>query len=279
MQKGLLLTVNYGTPKNTITYIESLIVVDLFSDMDVFVIDNVSNNENYILLDKKIASYNKGNIFLHKSDKNLGYFGAINYLVENFIKSLSNYLFIIISNNDMIIKDFDFFRKIRQNITKADIIAPRVVSLTTGKDQNPHREKTISPVQKFQYRLLYSNYYVGKILHLLREAYKKKFVYQKNNQKNLLERTIFSLHGSFFIFSHTYFQKGGYIDDGYFLYGEEDSVAAISKQIGCVTRFIPEICVYHNEHQTTEAFGFKKNIYEIQRKSYKYIKAKYKSFY
>lgn len=278
MEKGLILTVNYRGSKDTIAYVNSLLKLVEFQETDMVIVDNASGEDTVNAIINFLKEIGRGHINFLKLEKNLGYFGAVRYALDNHVRDLNKYAFIIISNNDIIIKDTDFFQKIKNNIKKCDVIAPRIISLVSGKEQNPHREKKITSLQKFQYRLLFTNYYIGKLLYLFRRTV-KKIISPENKNINLTERNIFSLHGSFLIFSPSFFKKGGYIDNGFFLYGEEDSITAICQKLDCIIRFIPEIVVHHNEHQTTMAAGFKKNIYEMQKEAYRYIKNKYKSFY
>lgn len=276
MDKGLIVSVNYGSSKETVSYVNSLVKTVGFENTDMFIIDNASEKKIYTAIDNFLTETGKNNINLIGIEKNLGYFGAVKFAFDNYIKEWNKYKFIIISNNDIIIKDSKFFQKISEVIDKYDVIAPRIIAVNSGKEQNPHRVTEVSGIQKFQYTLLYTNYFIGKSLYFLRNIFKK---ISGNKKINLTERNIFSSHGSFFIFSSSFFQKGGYIDDGFFLYGEEDSVAAQCRQFGCSIGFVPGIVVYHNEHQTTKASGFRKNIYEIQKKAYRYIKNKYPDFY
>jgi len=274
---GLIITVNYKTSETTIRFLESITKLNDFSKVELFIVDNGSEKSIVEKIGNHLKKINKPNIQFITLPENIGYFGAVNYAIKNHIKEIEKYKYCVVCNNDIIIKDNDFLKKASCYSEKNDLIAPRIISLVSGKDQNPHREHLVSFVQKIQYRLLFSNYYIGLILYLLRNVlYRKISSLIRKGKINLSERNIFAMHGSFMIFTDKYFLKGGYIDDGFFFYGEEDSVAAICKLINCKIRFVPDLIVYHDEHKTSIANGFKKRIYKHQKEAYRYIKRKYK---
>ena len=89
-----------------------------------------------------------------------------------------------------------------------------------------------------------------------------------------MEQEIFSPHGAFVIFTKNYFNNDGYIDDGCFLYGEENSIEAIVQQNNLKIGFIPQLKVLHFESVTTGK-GLSKIKYGFQKEANKYIKIKY----
>jgi GT2 family glycosyltransferase len=62
---------------------------------------------------------------------------------------------------------------------------------------------------------------------------------------------IYAAHGAFLIFSRAYFEGGGYIDDGFFLYAEEFAVAEICRRLGLSVVHDPELRVIHSAHQSS----------------------------
>jgi len=274
MYKTAIITVNYQDSENIILFLQSIMSLNITGHLDIIIADNSSDMLHYQNIVNYIKKNNLNNVHLFSTGANLGYFKAVKKAMDLMI-DIKELDFIIVSNNDIIIKDVDFFNKISQIIKKNNIIAPRIISLISNKDQNPHRENPTSNIQKLMYKLLFINFHFGKLLYLCRN-YSKEILIRKKKVFNDQERNIFSLHGSFMIFSKSYFEKGGYIDDGCFLYHEEDSVAAICSKIGCNIRFTPQIVVYHNEHKSSNAFGFKKKVYKLQKIAYKYIISNYK---
>ena len=62
---------------------------------------------------------------------------------------------------------------------------------------------------------------------------------------------VYAAHGAFLIFSRSYFEAGGYIDDGFFLYAEEFSVAEICRRLQLRVLHDPDLRVWHYAHQVT----------------------------
>ena len=67
---------------------------------------------------------------------NVGYFGAVNMILERV--SISKYNAVIVCNNDIEIETLNIYDKILQHSNKYDVLAPRIFD-NEGKDQNPHR--------------------------------------------------------------------------------------------------------------------------------------------
>ncbi|HPB24151.1 MAG TPA: glycosyltransferase [Bacteroidales bacterium] len=276
MKRGLFLTVNYFQAAMTIELIKSLLAISGVEHFRIVVVDNSASSEEYeqLLNFKKLT---EGDVEILKTPSNLGYFGAVNFALKHPGNS-KGYDYVIVSNNDIEIRDRQFFQNLLELQSDAQVIAPDIISLTTGRHQNPHRTSPVSRFQKFQYRLLYSNYYFGLILYHARKLIKSTTA-RHHRMAKPAKQAIFSAYGAFFIFHRSYFEMGGTIDYGYFLYGEEDSVAAQCAENGMKIALLPDFEVFHNEHISTDSTGFKKNIYQLQQKAYRYIKANYLNFY
>ena len=115
MKKGLIITVNYNSHKETINYIKSLSKLDKFNYLDIIIADNSSNMTHYneILHFVKNNAFN--NIDLFKMERNLSYFGAARFIIDNKIAKEFRYEFIIVSNNDILVEDNNFVDKIFVN--------------------------------------------------------------------------------------------------------------------------------------------------------------------
>jgi GT2 family glycosyltransferase len=275
-KKGLLVTVNYKVADDTLAYLDSLKKLTHFCTLDVIIVDNASDAAVISTMNDHIQRNGLKNTRLLLLGENKGYFKAAKYAIAT--TNIDQYEFIIVSNNDIVIKDKDFLVELKNKINKSEVIAPKIISLVTNRDQNPHRETAVSVVQKLMYKLFFINYPLAKILVVLR-MWQKQFLKQDRGNNVDIERRIFSAQGSFMIFNKRYFDMGGYIDDNYFLFGEEDSVAAICRMKGLNITYFPELVVYHNEHRSTNSDHMTKDIYRQQKDAYLYIKNRYKGFY
>ena len=65
---------------------------------------------------------------------------------------------------------------------------------------------------------------------------------------------IYAPHGCFIIFHRSYFDAGGSLDHGAFLFGEEVFVAETARRLGVKVSHDPRLGVIHHEHMTTGRF-------------------------
>ena len=70
-------------------------------------------------------------------------------------------------------------------------------------------------------------------------------------QKAARDERSMRLMASFLIFSRKFFEAGGFIDDGFFMYAEEFSVAEMCLRLGLPVIHDPDLRVRHEEGQTT----------------------------
>lgn len=274
--KGIIISVNYNNYDITLKFIKSLSKLNRFSDNEVIIINNGSKFDDDRILNEYVYSNKLLNVSVCAS-VNFGYFGSISYWLKETNLNFSKYDYVIICNNDIIIEEVNFFELLIENINKADVIAPAIISLLTLKNQNPYREDKITKVQKILYKIYNTNYYLAALSLVLWKGLKslRKTKYSEDTS----ERNIYSGHGSFMIFSSQFFQKGGYIDENLFLYGEEESITGIANELNMTIKFIPELVVLHDEHKATDSNNFTKSIYNYQRTAYLYIKNKYDHIY
>jgi GT2 family glycosyltransferase len=85
---------------------------------------------------------------------------------------------------------------------------------------------------------------------------------------------VYAPHGAFLIFSRSYFEAGGYIDDGFFLYAEEFSVAEICRQLQLRVVHDPGLRVWHNAHGVTGRMC-NRTTFEYGRQGFSYALRKY----
>lgn len=220
-----------------------------------------------------LAALESENVAIINSDKNRGYFGAFKFALEKY--PLDDVDYVIVCNNDVEFVNDVFFEVLNQKLQKYDIIAPSVKTLD-NIEQNPHRETSPSLFRKYYYFFYFSCYCFAVFMNNIISLKKK---YKKGNPvKNENERKIFSAHGACIIFNRSYFERGGKIDAGYFLYGEEDSVAAQADILGLKIGFVPHLKIKHSESVSTGK-RFSKNKYRFQKKAYRYIKNKYPNYF
>ncbi|MEI6852781.1 MAG: hypothetical protein WCL06_08055 [Bacteroidota bacterium] len=278
MQKKLFITVNYCQAELTIELLKSLSMLTGVEEVILVVADNSPEQDDFRKLEEYKSSLKHDSLHLYKSPGNIGYFGAVDHVMQMEGISREDIQWLIVSNNDIEIRDKEFFVKLNAVDKNAAVIAPDIISLSTQQHQNPHRSGRISRSQKWQYSLLYSNYYLGYLLNALRNSARKLSGKELRTAAPAMSE-IFSAHGAFMIFTSAFFNAGGKIHNDFFLYAEEDSVAAQCFEAGMKILYYPEVVVYHNEHVSTDSSGFKKEIYSLQQNAYRYMKKHYPGFY
>jgi len=261
---GLIIIVNYKSDKYSIKFINRFIEISN-DKVSLYIVDNSNSGR----LKDFIELLSQSNIHYSKTDRNLGYFGAAKWQLSKLDYADKDY--VIISNNDIYILNDDFFHILSQNLKIYDVIGPSIKT-SEGIEQNPHRKTPYSLKRKILYNLYFSNYLIANLISNIITL--KKRIFLKTNSAVQMEQEIFAPHGAFVIFTKNYFKNDGYIDDGYFLYGEENSIAAIVQQNNLKIGFIPKLKVLHFESVTTGK-GLSKIKYGFQKEANKYIKIKY----
>jgi len=85
---------------------------------------------------------------------------------------------------------------------------------------------------------------------------------------------VYAVHGSFLVFSHLFFSRGGRIDEDMFLFGEEAFVAEECRRLGLPVTYDPGMRVDHNEHASF-CHAPPKFVYDCNKAAYLFLKKKY----
>lgn len=264
MKTGRMYAVHYGEQATVSEEFVASLKSLLSEKLDLILINNSAKG----LLDHLKARF----VTILDTGANLGYFGGIRYGMEHF--SLGNRNFAVICNNDIRILNPDFMERLDEKLEHWDIIAPSTKTMN-GIEQNPHRKGKLTIVRKLYYNVYYTSYVFAWMLNAL-------YVLRKGLTKATRpldkESAIISPHGACMVLKSTYFERGGCIDDGYFLYGEEDSIGAMAKSLGLKVGFVPSLNILHLESISTgKKLSLKK--YHFQKTAYRYIKERYKPIF
>lgn len=264
-QSVLLLCVNYKNEKDTLTFVKSIIKQKCTNLLKVIVVNNGEgeNAGQYLLKLHKIDS----RVNIMYPGRNLGYFGAVAWGLRQYLINRHLPDWIIVSNTDMSFKYDDFFEKLfllYSDKTPA-VIAPTIYSTATGINQNPHLLVKPSKM-KLMFLSFVFKFYPSFIVYSVASFMKNKVYYfykrifgliKKGNSVDISEpKAIYSPHGSFIIFHRSYFEVGGNLEHGTFMFGEEITVAEKAKRLKLSVIYEPRLVVLHHEHATT---GFLKS--------------------
>ncbi len=261
-----LITVNYKNIKPTKKLMSSLEGCIENEDLKVFIADNSTDRLSSDEL-IKIKNDSKLNVFLYFFKNNMYYWPAVEHIISTeFAKNKKYPDRIIICNNDIIFTDTLFFKKLKKYTNKHyPIIGPAILN----KNQTSLNPFLVYPLNSFKLKFwdfYYKSYLLSRVLNFLiivKNFFKNKNKYEKASK-------VYAAHGSFIIFSDTFFNKGGFLDNNFKLFCEELSNAEIAKKIGCNIFYLPELKVFHDQHISTGIID-KKKLFLIAKNSHDYF--------
>ena len=264
--KILFLLVNYFNEKEVCTFVNEQLQPNVNGFIDVVIADNGSKETTLLA---GLAN-NCTNVSLIKSKNNLGYFGAANFGLTNYLNKQKEYPdAVIICNTDIALHD-NFFETLQQQIAKQnfDVLGPSIHSSLLNYYQNPYIINRISK-GKLKFLHFVSSSYILYSLFTVYHLLKTKLMGRQNSQPSLGANP-YAIHGSFMIFNKTFFEKGGTLNYPSVLFGEELFIAEQARKLNLNMMYEPTLQVKHNEHATTGVFKSRKTIAYLHQ-SYTYL--------
>lgn len=221
------------------------------------IVDNSSSDQD----SKVIEDFSKKYSWIDyiRSQKNMGYFGGLNYGLS-MVRSVDPD-FVVICNNDLIF-DEEFCHKLIRKTYDANIFAvcPDVIT-TDGIHQNPHQLKKISRFRLFQFDIYFSNFYISLLmLQILR-------IFRLFKSAQVQTQEACEIHagiGACYILTSEFIQRFNTLNFPHFLYGEEVYFSDQIHSAGGILWFDPELRVYHAESATLSRLP-KRTAYEMAR--------------
>jgi GT2 family glycosyltransferase len=246
----VMIIVNYRSASATSELIADVLQQDQATcKVSTIVADNGPINFE---LDAVRAKYRcQSSVHFETMPKNLGYFGAANHVLGNLCKNHQPE-WVIVSNADIRLPQKDVFLRIAALTSRCAVIAPRIVSKQVGLDQNPFQRKRPSAFRMYLNRIIPR----FRVLYRLREVQYEarrtiRGLWAWRSRPAVRSEVIYAPHGAFIIFGKEYFQRGGSLDVGAFLFAEEGFVAETCRKLGLDVRYDPTIEVVHDEHIST----------------------------
>jgi GT2 family glycosyltransferase len=252
MPDVLIITVNYKGADATAAFLASAAHLEQFQRAHIVVVENGSQDGSTEKLRPLAASSSQ--IELLESPANLGYFGGANWALQQYLARGSRPNWIIVCNNDIVFDDPRFLAKLlRRNPADAAVLAPAIIARLTGVDCNPFMRHRPSRFKLMRIRMWHSSYYFLWFQQLLSPYVRtvRHHLWARMSRPKEQRSVVYGAHGAMIIFSRSYFDAGGYLDDGHFLYGEEFSVAEICLKLGLRVIHDPELRVWHHAHRAT----------------------------
>lgn len=239
MGKIAIYCVTYNSYSELHQYMESVNQAAMAASqvVDMYVCDNTETGCEPISCSGENISLR---VFSPK--KNLGYFGAMGYMMQQ--ASPNGYDYVILSNVDIQLCQNSLKILLERNADDwVGWIAPEIFSSFENRDRNPKIVRRYSRRRIQIFRLCYR----FPVLHYLYTltAYKRKHLQSHNPGQ------IYAGHGSCLILTSSYFDKCGIIDYPVFLYGEEIYVAEKCRNAQLKVEYDPSVKILDGEHVST----------------------------
>ncbi|HEX7413649.1 MAG TPA: glycosyltransferase [Bacteroidia bacterium] len=261
----LFLLVNYFNEEEVFSFVVHQLHVDTNDFVEIVIVDNGSKTNLLSELENKSSK-----ITSIKAKTNLGYFGAANLGLTNYLDQHKEYpQAVVVCNTDMKLS-VDFLAILQRKLTKEnfDILGPSIHSSFLNYYQNPYILSRIKTSKLKFLQFVSSNYFLYSLFTIYH------VVKTKTSRSNSVQLTStlnpYAIHGSFMIFNKTFFQKGGTINYPSVLFGEELFIAEQAFKLNLNMVYDPALQVEHNEHATTGIFKSKETVAYLNQ-SYRYL--------
>ena len=190
-------------------------------------------------------------------EDNPGYFGAAHRAFEGrWASRIPDW--VIVSNADVRLPRRDLLARIARLPRRGGAIAPRIVSGRTGLDQNPFLRRRPMPARMLLNRIIPrvpALFWMLETQYAVKRGIRSRLAAKTRQRRTSVTpaepRPIYAPHGSFLLFSREYFERGGTLNAGAFLYAEEIFVAETCRRLGLEVLYRPDLELQHDEHVST----------------------------
>jgi GT2 family glycosyltransferase len=262
----VVITVQYRNFHDTSELVRSLAHLEGASKIELVVVDNASDDPG----SRRLAELAKSAPFRMRSlnpGKNLYYWGGAAFALDRLRAERETLpSWVMICNNDVSFPDEAFVTQLLA-LEPADypVIAPEIVSVATGKSQNPILARAPGPLKRLKWRVYDIDYRIAQLMlrvHGAATRFRKPTARSRSAPGST--RTVYAPHGACVIFSSSFFEKGGELDTTVPMFAEELTLAAAAERLNLPVRYVSSLRIDHREHSTTGS-GLTKEKYEMER--------------
>ncbi len=255
-----LVTVNYRGIIGIGRLLESLTRLEARQRLRVVIVHNGATARSREDLERIVATY-PGRVEVVYSAENLWYWRAAARVIGRELGNPAlGAAWFVVCNDDVVFPDPGFVRTLLTLDAETHaVVAPDIVSETTGERQNPFQRSEMGRWELLKWRLYFAHYFFARALlaadaltrPLRRWRWRRTAGPPQVPALQGCEERIHAPHGACIVFARSFFERGGVMDTGFTAYGEEMSVAAIAKRLGLPIVFSPQLKVVHGEHSST----------------------------
>jgi len=271
-ERILFLLINYFNDDELVEFITTQLTRQQNIPYDIIVVNNGSVNSNIL---KDLDSGNNS-IQVVTPPENRGYLNGAKFGFDFYCQSNPIPDFTILCNTDISFEDQHFLEKLIQepNNKNVEVIGPSIISTFTFHHQNPMYKERLH-LKKIKQLLFIYDYYPIYVIYQL-GAYLKRLT-KKLSHKNDKQTSgfVYAVHGSFLIFTKSFFEKGNTLNFPSFLYAEELFIAEQCLKSNSKIYYNSDLKIFHREHSTSRFIKNRKHV-EWLKQSLNFI---YHSYY
>ena len=238
----------YNNASEVIEYYNEILSLDDGKKVGYVVVINSATEEEIDNLDT--FSQEHDHVYVYNPGKNLGYMNGLLYGYRMYREQtglLPQY--VIMSNTDIAFQDKAFVTKLENKYydNNLGVIGPSILVSELNSYDNPVSDERYtvnqldSIIKKHSIPVLRESYVTAAFL-------KPKFIKRK---KDTTSRSVYELHGCFFILSSKYAEYLKELEFGVLLYSEETFIAENAYRKGFIAYYDAELEIIHKEHSTT----------------------------
>jgi GT2 family glycosyltransferase len=272
----LLICVNFRKPVETARFVSSAREQTLKSPLRVIVVDNSPfPGEGGV----PEAVKNDSHVTAIAPGKNLGYFGGAAVALAEYLKSNSLPDWVVVSNPDVYFPDHDVLQHLcdihRGN--EPAVLAPSIRTLNSWVEQNPYMRVRPSPWRIHLNSWIFSTYPIDVVyqgLSWIKHRALGGLAKERPATTAGFAVPIYAPHGSFIALHRSYFEKGGTLDYGAFLFGEEIFVAETARRLGLTVLYEPGLAIEHTERSPAKGL-WNRDTSRYRRQASRYLASKF----
>ena len=245
------IAVNYNSAHSVALLLEDLLAQDTSGCVLTIVIVDNSPSESELSAVRQAYSAFPG-VRFERMSQNLGYFGAAHAAFNTIFKKRPPD-WTIVSNVDIRLQQPGFFNLVAALPPEMGIVAPRIISGQTGLDQNPFHRHRPSRSRMLLNRIIPRIGLLAWLLEVqcvIKRRFRSRLALRRIDSERIAQK-IYAPHGAFILFGSRYFQAGGSLDVGAFLFAEEKYVGETCRRLGIEVTYVPWVEVRHDEHIST----------------------------
>jgi len=253
----LTIVVNYNSDDEVVRFVHGIAKQEVLSWQRILIVDNSGHLDIQNELDIESSSVAT---FVYTPPKNIGYFGGAAWGLQEYLKDYPMPEWIIVCNPDIEFQETRFFALLceRYPVEPPAVIAPDILLQSSNCiqssriHQNPHMLKRPSRELLCLRLFIYSCYQIYAIYEKVSGIchYVCNRVSRPRKMDDGAGKEIYAPFGAFIIFHRSFFELGGNLDHGGFLFGEEVFVAEQVRALGLKAVYDNTLKLIHKEHSS-----------------------------